>query len=229
MSRRFRTTFALALLLGSLFAVANASPATAKAPIKIAVEAPLTGSQSSNGLDMLRGVQLAVRQANRRGRGARPADQDRPGRRQGRPARMAKRVARRVIRKNVAAVIGPYNSSVGIVNLPIYLRNRVVPVHLTSSDDTSGRGHHDPAEEQPDRADRGEPTSARRAPRRSRCWSTTRRTARSRSGWPTACRARLAAAGVDRDPHLDQGAGRQRAGRLLRVQGRRGARDRCRI
>ena len=52
----------------------------------------------------------------------------------------AKRVARRAIRQNVAAVIGPYNSSVGIVNLPIYLRNRVVPVHLTSTDDTRGEG-----------------------------------------------------------------------------------------
>ena len=37
-------------------------------------------------------------------------------------------------------MIGPYNSSVGIVNLPIYLKNRVVPVHLTSTDDTRGLG-----------------------------------------------------------------------------------------
>jgi branched-chain amino acid transport system substrate-binding protein len=138
MSRRFRTTFVLAaVLLGSLFAIAN--PASAKAPIKIALEAPLTGSQASNGRDMLRGVELAARQANRRGgvmgRRIKIVKADDKG-----DQAQAKRVARRVIRRNVAAVIGPYNSSVGIINLPIYLKNRVVPLHLTSSDDTRGMG-----------------------------------------------------------------------------------------
>ena len=135
MSRRARTAFAVsfALVLGV------ASDASAVAPIKIAVEAPLTGSQSSNGLDMLRGVQLAVREANAGkgvlGRRVKIVRADDKG-----DQANARRVARRVIKENVAAVIGPYNSSVGIVNLPIYLRNRVVPVHLTSTDDTRGMG-----------------------------------------------------------------------------------------
>jgi branched-chain amino acid transport system substrate-binding protein len=139
MSCRARTTFPAAFALAFTLAFGAVSTAWALAPIKIAVEAPLTGSQSSNGLDMLRGVQLAVREANagkrvlgRRVEIVRANDKgDRAN---------ARRVARRAIRKNVAAVIGPYNSSVGIVNLPIYLRNRVVPVHLTSSDDTRGLG-----------------------------------------------------------------------------------------
>jgi ABC-type branched-subunit amino acid transport system substrate-binding protein len=38
------------------------------------------------------------------------------------------------------AVIGPYNSSVGIVNLRTYLAGKVVPIHLTSTDDTAGEG-----------------------------------------------------------------------------------------
>ena len=136
-ARRFTVTFALLAL--PAFAFGAVSSASALAPIKIAVEAPLTGSQSSTGRDMLRGVQLAVREANAGkrvlGRRVRIVKADDKGDRAN-----AKRVARRAIKQNIAAVIGPYNSSVGIVNLPIYLRNRVVPVHLTSSDDTKGEG-----------------------------------------------------------------------------------------
>jgi branched-chain amino acid transport system substrate-binding protein len=118
---------------------ADARPASTLAPIKIAVEAPLSGSQSSNGLDMLRGVQLAVREVNAGngvlGRRIEIIRADDKG-----DQVNAKRVARRVIKKKAIAVIGPYNSSVGIVNLPIYLKNRIVPVHLTSTDDTRGEG-----------------------------------------------------------------------------------------
>jgi branched-chain amino acid transport system substrate-binding protein len=143
MSRRARHVLAIAavvplVLLSAAFA--GGSPkGSATAPIKIAVEAPLSGSQSSNGLDMLRGVQLAVRQANAaNGVLGRPVEIVRADDKGDRAN--AKRVARRVIESDPVAVIGPYNSSVGIVNLPIYLRNRIVPVHLTSTDDTKGEG-----------------------------------------------------------------------------------------
>src|SRR4051795_13744515 len=108
MSRRARAAAIAALALPALAAGA-VSDASAR-PIKIAVEAPLTGSQSSTGLDMLRGVQLAVRKANAGngvlGRRVKIVRADDKGDRAN-----AKRVARRVIKKNVAAVIGPYNSS----------------------------------------------------------------------------------------------------------------------
>src|SRR3954447_22692536 len=140
MSRRFRSVSTIgAALVVTALSCAIASPAGAAPPIRIALEAPLTGSQSSNGLDMLRGAQLAARQANRHrgvlGRRIRIVKADDKG-----DSALAKKVARRAIRKNIAAVIGPYNSSVGIVNLPIYLKHRVVPVHLTSTDDTRGMG-----------------------------------------------------------------------------------------
>jgi branched-chain amino acid transport system substrate-binding protein len=135
----------LVIAAASLFAVAIAAnsaetrPSKASAPIKIAVEAPLSGSQSSNGLDMLRGVQLAVREVNAGGgvlgRRIQIIKADDKG-----DQANAKRVAGRVIKSKAVAVIGPYNSSVGIVNLPIYLKNRIVPLHLTSSDDTRGQG-----------------------------------------------------------------------------------------
>jgi branched-chain amino acid transport system substrate-binding protein len=124
-------------VLVSLLALPAA--ASAARPIRIAVEAPLTGSQSSNGLDQLRGVRLAVREANAKGgilgRRVKIIRADDKG-----DQANAKRVARRVVKRKAVAVIGPYNSSVGIINLPIYLKNRVVPVHLTSTDDTKGQG-----------------------------------------------------------------------------------------
>ena len=37
-------------------------------------------------------------------------------------------------------MIGPYNSSVGIANLALYRRNRVLPLWMTSRDETAGAG-----------------------------------------------------------------------------------------
>jgi ABC-type branched-subunit amino acid transport system substrate-binding protein len=52
----------------------------------------------------------------------------------------AKAVARRVIAKGINFVIGPYNSSVGIANLALYRRHHVLPLWLTSRDETAGAG-----------------------------------------------------------------------------------------
>ncbi len=105
----------------------------------IAVEGPQSGGQASNGLDQLRGVQLAVRQVNAHG-----GVLDRPVRivkadDQGSAAR-ARPVARAVIAQGIGFVIGPYNSSVGLQNLSLYRQNRVLPVWMTSSDETKGAG-----------------------------------------------------------------------------------------
>lgn len=107
--------------------------------ITIAVEGPLTGQQASNGQDMLRGVRLAVQQYNAKGgyygrkvQIVQANDQANPN--------LARSVANRVINGPAVAVVGPYNSSVGLVNLPLYTRARVVPVQMTSTDDTTGLG-----------------------------------------------------------------------------------------
>jgi ABC-type branched-subunit amino acid transport system substrate-binding protein len=140
------TRFALPSI-GVLFALgalmtagSQASPlAPAQGAITLAMEAPLSGPQASNGRDMLRGVDLAVREANARGgvvgrriKLLRLDDRADPS--------LAKTVARRAIAAKAVAVIGPYNSSVGIVNLRTYLAGKVVPIHLTSTDDTAGEG-----------------------------------------------------------------------------------------
>ena len=127
--------FALTLPLAGCFEKKHSSPAA----IVIALEAPLTGAQTSNGQDMLRGVQLAVEEVNRAGGVLGrpvvlvPAD-DRADPTQ------ALAVAARVKQEGAVAVIGPYNSGVGLVKLPQYTRDGIVTVHLTSSDDTTGQG-----------------------------------------------------------------------------------------
>jgi branched-chain amino acid transport system substrate-binding protein len=125
-----------ALLAGSSLATASKPPA----PLKIAVEGPQSGAQASNGLDQLRGVRLAVSQVNKYG-----------GLWDGRKVVVyaandkadsagAKALARRVVSKGIHFLIGPYNSSVGLVNLPYYRRHHVLPVWMTSSDQTRGLG-----------------------------------------------------------------------------------------
>jgi branched-chain amino acid transport system substrate-binding protein len=106
----------------------------------IAAEGPQSGAQASNGLDQLRGVQLAVRQLNKHG-----------GLWDGRKVVVfaaddkadsadAAAVADQVIANGIHFEIGPYNSSVGLVNLPIYRSHGVLPVWMTSRNQTAGFG-----------------------------------------------------------------------------------------
>ena len=136
------TLVALAALVlsGSAASLAAApSASAASSPITIALEAPLTGAQSSNGIDMYRGAKLAVDQINAKGGVLgrkvvliKADDQANPD--------LALSVAQKVQAAGAVAVIGPYNSSVGVVNLPYYLSHSITPVQMTSTDDTTGEG-----------------------------------------------------------------------------------------
>ena len=131
------TVTALALLASTALAGGGGSTAT---PLLLAVEGPQSGAQAANGVDQLRGVRLAVNQLNARGglwdgrKVAVFAADDKAD------AAGAKAVARQVIAKGIRFVIGPYNSSVGIENLPLYRRAKVLPLWMTSRDETAGRG-----------------------------------------------------------------------------------------
>jgi branched-chain amino acid transport system substrate-binding protein len=107
--------------------------------VRIALEGPITGDQASNGVDMLRGARLAVEEANadggvldRRIELMALDDQADP--------ELGVEVAEKAVDAGVFAVVGPYNSSVGVENLPIYLDNGVIPIHLTSDSATNGLG-----------------------------------------------------------------------------------------
>ena len=129
--------------LVAVFALAAAwgLPATSGAarPVRIAVMGPMSGEQASTGLDMLRGTQLAAARLNARGgvlgrRVVLVAGDDRAD-----PATGAK-VARRLVRSRVSAVIGPFNSAVGLRALPIYRAAGLPIVRLTSATATEGFG-----------------------------------------------------------------------------------------
>ena len=120
-------------------AMSQARPWDPDRKVVVAVEAPMSGEGREDGLDQLRGVELAARQANAEGGilgrkilVIRADDQGMPG--------LALPTFRRVARARADALIGPYNSSVGVINLPFYLRARIVPVQMTSTDATSGMG-----------------------------------------------------------------------------------------
>ncbi len=137
-AKRLLTISAL-LLAGGIALIAAPTSSAAPAPIIIAVEAPLTGSQSANGIDMYRGVKLAVDQVNANGgvlgrtvKIIKANDKANPD--------LAVSVAKQVKAAGAVAVIGPYNSSVGILNLPTYIAEGIVPVQMTSTDETTGKG-----------------------------------------------------------------------------------------
>lgn len=135
-----RRLASLLVLAGVLSLVVVGAGSSSPRPLLIAVEGPQSGAQAPNGLDQLRGVELAVSQLNAHG-----------GLWDGRKvvlfhandkgeAARAKAVARRVIARRIHFVIGPYNSSVGLANLSFYRRHHVLPLWMTSDDRTGGVG-----------------------------------------------------------------------------------------
>ena len=132
----------LLILLAFLIALAVAAPlasAATKGTILLAYEGPLTGDQRSNGYDMLRGTKLAVKEINANGGLLGMKVQLISGNDKAN-ATTGVTVAKSIVAKHPSAVIGPFNSSVGVKNLPIYTKGGVFPVQLTSTDDTSGMG-----------------------------------------------------------------------------------------
>ena len=107
--------------------------------IRIGLEAPITGDQSDIGTGMLNGAQLAAAELNAAGGidGKKvtiveindEADPD-----------TGVSAATDAIDDGLSTVVGPYNSGVGIETLPLYTDAGLVPLRLTSADDTAGFG-----------------------------------------------------------------------------------------
>lgn len=137
-ARRVMTAFT-ALALGAAIVAPVPALAGDTGTIVIALEAPLTGSQAANGQDMLRGAQLAAIEINARGgllgRTVQivgvddKADPD-----------LGAQAVRKAQAAGAVAVIGPYNSSVGLVNLSLYEQAKIVPLRMTSDNRTEGYG-----------------------------------------------------------------------------------------
>ena len=103
-------------------------------PLLIGLEAPLSGDQRANGRDIWRGAKLAAEQVNREGGIL------------GRRVKLLRADDQPILsgsylrRRGADAVIGPYNSAVGVINLPWYVDKKILPVHLTSTNQTDGLG-----------------------------------------------------------------------------------------
>lgn len=107
--------------------------------IRIGLEAPITGSLSELGQGMLNGAKQAATQVNANGgvNGKKieiVAIDDKGDVDAGVTA------ANAAVKAGLDAVVGPYNSGVGLKTLPIYTAAGLVPLRLTSSDATAGMG-----------------------------------------------------------------------------------------
>ena len=129
------------LLTGGVLTAEPAGAASSKAPESglIAVEGPMTGTQASTGIDMADGAQLAIDAINAAGgvdgvqlKLLKLDDK----------ATAAGGIAaeRKAVASHAFAVVGPFNSSVGVANLQLYKKAGLPIVRLTSSVKTEGYG-----------------------------------------------------------------------------------------
>lgn len=139
--RTLTAVVAVAALASTLAACGGSSGKSPSAgnTILVGLEGPITGDQSSNGVDMLRAARLAASDINAAGGVLGKKLEIVPIDDKADPT-IAKQVATAAIAKHIVAVVGPYNSGVGIENLPVYLQHGVVPIHLTSNSATNGEG-----------------------------------------------------------------------------------------
>lgn len=113
--------------------------ARAEDTFRIGLEGPLSGELAEVGQGMLRGAELAAEKLNDGGGidGKQveivaiddEADPD-----------AGEAAAKAAIEEGLDAVVGPYNSSVGSITLPLYIEAGLVPLRLTSDDSTEGLG-----------------------------------------------------------------------------------------
>jgi len=134
---RLATTALLAFVATGLGG--SAAGAGSGETVRIGLEAPLSGDQATIGKGMLKGAQLAAKRLNARDgiEGQRveivPIDDAAD------PVTGVE-AATAAIEEGLDGVVGPYNSGVGAQTLPLYLAAGLVPIRLTSADETAGLG-----------------------------------------------------------------------------------------
>jgi branched-chain amino acid transport system substrate-binding protein len=107
--------------------------------LRIGLEAPLSGDLQTLGEGMLNGAELAADQVNADG-GLLGQDIDIVPIDDGGDAEIGVPAAQGAIEDGLDGVIGPYNSGVGVETLPLYQDAGLVPIRLTSDNDTEGFG-----------------------------------------------------------------------------------------
>jgi branched-chain amino acid transport system substrate-binding protein len=107
--------------------------------LRIGLEAPLSGDLRTLGEGMLNGAELAADQLNAEG-GLLGSDIEIVPIDDGGDAEIGVPATQDAIEEGLDGVIGPYNSGVGVETLPLYQDAGLVPIRLTSDNDTEGFG-----------------------------------------------------------------------------------------
>jgi branched-chain amino acid transport system substrate-binding protein len=107
--------------------------------LRIGLEAPLSGDLQTLGEGMLNGAELAADQLNEED-GILGKDVEIVPIDDGGDAEIGVPAAEDAIAEGLDGVVGPYNSGAGIETLPLYEKDGLVPIRLTSDTDTEGRG-----------------------------------------------------------------------------------------
>jgi branched-chain amino acid transport system substrate-binding protein len=107
--------------------------------VRIGLEAPLSGDLQTLGEGMLNGAELAADELNADG-GLLGNDVEIVPIDDGGDAEIGVPAAQDAIEEGLDGVIGPYNSGVGVETLPLYQDAGLVPIRLTSDNDTEGFG-----------------------------------------------------------------------------------------
>ncbi|MEX1217734.1 MAG: branched-chain amino acid ABC transporter substrate-binding protein [Acidimicrobiales bacterium] len=128
-----------ALVAVATLAAGCSSSSKSSDTIRIGLEAPITGSLSELGQGMLNGAEQAAEQVNANGGiGGKKIEIIAIDDKGDPDAGVA--AANKAVKAGLQAVVGPYNSGVGLKTLPIYTAAGLVPLRLTSSDETAGMG-----------------------------------------------------------------------------------------
>ncbi len=106
---------------------------------QIGLEAPLSGDLKTLGEGMLNGAELAADQINADG-GLEGKDIEIVPIDDGGDPKIGVPAVNKAIDEGLDGVVGPYNSGVGIETLPLYRDADLVPIRLTSDNDTAGLG-----------------------------------------------------------------------------------------
>lgn len=133
------STFVVVVAVATLAVGCSSSSSKSSNTIRIGLEAPITGSLAELGQGMLNGAKQAATQVNANGgvNGKKIeiiAIDDKGDPDAGVTA------ANAAVKAGLDAVVGPYNSGVGLKTLPIYTAAGLVPLRLTTSDATEGIG-----------------------------------------------------------------------------------------
>ena len=141
MPNKTAVSLVLVLLLSALAAGcgSSGSGSSGSDTFRVGLEAPLSGEQAVLGEGMLKGAELAATGLNAKNgiQGKQvevvPIDDAAD------PATGVK-AAKAAIAEGLDGVVGPYNSGVGVETLPLYVKDGLVPIRLTSDDSTNGLG-----------------------------------------------------------------------------------------